>query len=171
MSPLAIQGIFGIVQGMARITSTTPSTITNPVVAAYGDIELRCRARELRGDRTLADAARLVSLNRDELARIERGDTVQIRFDTLVKLMNGYGCELSDLLEVVTPDERQVGAPWLAPLTALRAGRVRPGVPSRREPDELVDEILPSGVGSDFAEDDSTDDRVRRSAFRPSARR
>ena len=37
----------------------------------------------------------MVRLNRDELSRIERGETTQIRFETLAKLLAGYRCGLS----------------------------------------------------------------------------
>lgn len=164
---LAVQGIYGTVQVMTRTNS-----FSNPVVASYGGVEVHCRVRELRGDRSLADAARLVGLNRDELARIERGQTVQIRFETIAKLMSGYGCAIGDLLEVVSLGDDQAVAPWSAPLAALREGRVRSGVPGRRDPDEIVEELLPIEVANLFVEDNSEDvqaNGVRRSAFRPAA--
>ncbi|HAM02630.1 MAG TPA: hypothetical protein DCQ30_10480 [Acidimicrobiaceae bacterium] len=147
---------------------------SSPVVATHGDVELRFHARELRGERTLAETARLVGMNRDELARIERGETVQIRFETLAKLVSGLRCELSDLIEVVPTAAAKEGAPWLAPLAALRAGRGRPGLPGRHDPDAMVEETLPAGLAATFREDvsgEDADELVRRSAFRPAIRR
>jgi DNA-binding Xre family transcriptional regulator len=142
---------------------------SSPVVAAYGGIELHWHARELRGERTLADMAREIGMNRDELARIERGETVQIRFETLAKLMSGFGCGISDLLEAVPTTHHEEYAPWLAPLSALKDGRVRHGVPARHDPDDALDEALPPALASGFREAPSKG--VRRSAFRPPAQR
>ena len=72
-----------------------------PVVAAdVGNVQIVLHARQLRGERSLREAAALVGLNRDELSRIEKGDTLQIRFETIAKLISGYGCLLEDLIEV-----------------------------------------------------------------------
>lgn len=142
---------------------------SSPIVAAYGGVELHWHARELRGERTIAEMAREIGMNRDELARIERGETVQIRFETLAKLMSGFGCGLNDLLEAVPITPREESAPWLAPLSALKDGRVLPGVPGRRDPDDALDEPLPPGLASGFGEAPSKG--VRRSAFRPAAQR
>jgi DNA-binding Xre family transcriptional regulator len=74
---------------------------TPPVVAAnVGDVQIVLHARQLRGGRSLREAAALVGLNRDELSRIEKGNTLQIRFETIAKLLSGYGCLLEDLIEV-----------------------------------------------------------------------
>lgn len=145
----------------------------SPVVATHGDVELRFHARELRGERTLAETARLVGMNRDELARIERGETVQIRFETLAKLMSGLRCELTDLIEVVPTAAAEERAPWMGPLAALRAGRVRPGLPGRRDPDAVVEKTLPPGLATAFGEEvssEGTDELVRRPAFQPAIR-
>jgi DNA-binding Xre family transcriptional regulator len=72
-----------------------------PVVAAnVGGVQILLHARQLRGGRSLREAAALVGLNRDELSRIEKGNTLQIRFETIAKLLSGYGCLLEDLIEV-----------------------------------------------------------------------
>jgi hypothetical protein len=118
-------------------------------------------------------------VNRDELSRIERGETVQIRFETLAKLVSGYHCSLEELLEVTTPGSAG-GAPWAEPLAAVREGRVRAGLPRRPDPDTLtgVDEtVAVSGAGREqvaaaaaaaaFADDEKADGRIRRGAFRP----
>ena len=72
----------------------------SPVIAAeVGDLQIMLHARALRGGRSLREAAALVGLNRDELSRIEKGNTTQIRFETIAKLLSGYGCSLADLME------------------------------------------------------------------------
>ena len=146
------------------------------MVASWGGVELRWHAAELRGDRSLAQAARELGVNRDELSRIERGETVQIRFETLAKLVSGYHCTLADLLEVASPGDPDA-APWSGPLAAIREGRVPAGLPRRPDPETLgdVDEVtVPASTrGGDVAAvlgDEGLDDRVRRGAFRPTAR-
>jgi DNA-binding Xre family transcriptional regulator len=52
-----------------------------------------------RGDLTL-EVARRGALNRDELSRLERGDTTQVRFATLAKLLAIYDCSLDDLITI-----------------------------------------------------------------------
>jgi DNA-binding Xre family transcriptional regulator len=71
-----------------------------PVIAEVGDVRLLWHLRELRGARSLREAAELVGMNRDELGRIERGETKQIHFQTLAKLLAAYRCDLDDLFEV-----------------------------------------------------------------------
>jgi DNA-binding Xre family transcriptional regulator len=106
------------------------SWIADPIVARAGGLCLRWRARALRGDRTIAEAARMVDLNRDELSRIEKGETIQIRFETLAKLLVGYNCELSDLVEVVS-DVEEAG-PGARPLYAGVLDALEAGVIERR---------------------------------------
>jgi DNA-binding Xre family transcriptional regulator len=125
-----MQGMSCIMQGMVSAINeaSLPTGITAPTVAQGDRVQLRWHARELRGTRTLAEAARLVGLNRDELGRIERGETRQIRFDTLVKLVEGYRCTLADLIEVVPatgPAPLYAGA-----VAAFAAGGL--GAPRRR---------------------------------------
>lgn len=80
------------------------------------EAQLRWHARSLRGSRTPVDAARLVALNRDELSRIERGETKQIQFQTVAKPPAGYGCALTDLFEIaVATEPAPAGAPARGP--------------------------------------------------------
>lgn len=145
-----------------------------PVVATYGNVRLRWHARQLRGDRTLAEAARTIGVNRDELSRIERGETVQIRFETLAKLLDGYRCDLTDLIEVTAAESAPEAAPWAAPLAALRAGRIRAGAPGRPDPDSLDEEPAVPGVAAAAQLTEGEDDRpagwVRRNSFRTAPR-
>ena len=116
-------------------------------------LRLRWHARALRGDRSLAEAARLVHLNRDELSRIERGETTQIRFETLAKLLVGYGCGLDDLLEA-EPDQDEVGAApiYAGILAAISDGSLPIQPPARRAVRRPADsDILPEGDEVGFA--------------------
>ena len=54
----------------------------------------------------MSEAADLVGLNKDELRRIEKGETRQIRFETIAKLLSAYNCTLDELLEVEAVDEK-----------------------------------------------------------------
>lgn len=136
-----------------RDVSSPGASTNDPVVASVAGLRLRWHARALRGDRSLAEAARLVRLNRDELSRIERGETTQIRFETLAKLLVGYGCGLDDLLEVEPKDNETVAAPlYTGVLAALgdRSTSVRP--PARRAVRRSVDaDILPEDDEARFA--------------------
>ena len=79
---------------------------TSPVIAEVKKIRVRSHARLLRGSRSLSEAADLVGLNKDELRRIEKGETRQIRFETIAKLLSAYNCTLDELLEVEAVDEK-----------------------------------------------------------------
>jgi DNA-binding Xre family transcriptional regulator len=103
-----------------------------PVIAEVGAVRLLWHARELRGARSLREAAALVGMDRDELGRIERGETKQIHFKTLAKLLAAYRCNLDDLFEVEV-----VPAPGPTPLyagaaAALAGGRLPGTAPVRR---------------------------------------
>jgi DNA-binding Xre family transcriptional regulator len=118
----------GTVPGMSSTAEPrlVESGYEDPVVAEVGGVRLVWHARALRGERSLTEAAKLVRLNRDELSRIEKGETTQIRFETVVKLIAGYQCQLTDLLHVEveptdTPKPLYEGA-----LEALRAGALLP---------------------------------------------
>jgi DNA-binding Xre family transcriptional regulator len=103
----------------------TPAGIGDPVVAEFGAIRLLWCARRLRGDLTITEAARRVGLNRDELARIERGETKQIQFKTVAKLIVGYGCAVTDLFEVQPAVVEDESAPFYGgTLAALATGIV-----------------------------------------------
>ncbi|NNN00354.1 MAG: helix-turn-helix transcriptional regulator [Acidimicrobiaceae bacterium] len=103
----------------------------NPVVAEVDGLRLYWHARALRGDRSLAEAAKMVRLNRDELSRIEKGETTQIRFETLAKLLAGYGCDLADLFHVESTPSDAPRPLYEAALAALRSGVIE-GATSRR---------------------------------------
>lgn len=135
--------------GMARVdllpvTRTTAVVADSPlprpvppqdrsvVVADRDGIRIRLHARRLRGDLTLANAAERVGLRREELARIERGDTVQMRFDTLAKLMSGYRCTLADLLEAERTDPAPAQPLYSGALGALASGALTSAVGRRR---------------------------------------
>lgn len=161
---------------MQGMTSIKPEV---PVVASCGDLKLRWHARELRGAGTLSETAARLGVNRDELSRIERGETVQIRFETIAKLLYGYKCDVSDLFEVLVDAPADSAPPWAGALAAIQSGRVRAGLPRRPDPDMIEDNVVPADVPgyadelvAAYAEDgdDRDADRVRRGAFRPSVR-
>ena len=88
---------------------------------------LRVRLRELRGERTLTEVAGLIGIRGDELGRIERGETVQIRFSTLLRILTALNCRLDELLEV---ERSQAPQPrYAAALRAAVAGEL--SVPDR----------------------------------------
>lgn len=87
------------------------------VVARSEMGQLIVRARELRGDRTLTDVARVVGIRQDELGKIERGETTSIRFDTLLRLCAAYRVDVGELLSV-----QQSPAPPAGLLGAVLAG-------------------------------------------------
>lgn len=101
-----------------------------PVVAEADDVRLLLHVRAMRGERSLVEAARLVGMNRDELSRLERGETSQVRFATLAKLIAAYDCDLADLVEV----RRRNGAQplYASALAALGGGTLPAAQPSRR---------------------------------------
>lgn len=70
------------------------------VVAERNGARLTLRARELRGERSLGEAAALVGIRQDELSRIERGETSAMRFDTLLRLCEAYHVRPGELLDV-----------------------------------------------------------------------
>ena len=72
----------------------------SPIVADVEGVRLLLHARQLRGRMTLVEASRRAGLNRDELSRLEKGETTQVRFSTIAKLLAAYGCSLADLVEV-----------------------------------------------------------------------
>lgn len=103
-----------------------------PVIAEVEGLKLRWHARELRGSRSLVEAAALVGLNRDELSRIERGETKQIHFRTIAKLLAGYNCSVSELVDVEWVGEEGAALPlYVHAVEALTHG-VPPNQPPRR---------------------------------------
>jgi DNA-binding Xre family transcriptional regulator len=104
--------------------------VVGPVVAEIEGVRLRLHARSLRGSMTLVEVARRADLNRDELSRLEKGETTQVRFSTLAKLIAVYDCSLEDLVEVERP---QAEVPmYAAALAAIAEGRLPAAGPQRR---------------------------------------
>ncbi|MHB1711712.1 MAG: helix-turn-helix domain-containing protein, partial [Acidimicrobiales bacterium] len=158
----------GIVQGMDGTAGITPvaspalrssaAAAADPVVAEVGPVRLRWHARSLRGSRTIVDAARLIGINRDELSRIERGETKQIQFQTVAKFLAAYGCALTDLFEVEPAAPEQAPTPLYVHVVKALAHGTLPLQPVRRravrraaEPDvtSTADEAAFSPSGPD----------------------
>lgn len=137
-------------------------------VADSGDLHLVLRLRALRGSRTLTALAAEVGIRADELGRIERGETSQVRWATLLRIIVATGGRIDDVLRITRDDESEDTPSWAAPLAALRDGRVTAGLPRRPDPDAIEPFHMPSdeAVRSRFVETDDAD-RVRRSPFRP----
>lgn len=148
------------------LTGATSAVDSDPIVARAGGVRLRWHARTLRGERSIAQAARLVGLNRDELGRIERGETTQIRFETVAKLLAGYRCELAELVEIEadTDELAQRPAPLYAGvLAALAHGTLERRPPGRRATrrDASLD-IVAAGDEAAFARADLVSSAHRR---------
>ena len=102
----------------------------SPIVADVEGVRLLLHARQLRGRMTLVEASRRAGLNRDELSRLEKGETTQVRFSTIAKLLVAYGCSLADLVVV---ERVPAAAPLYAgALAALEAGVLGGDRPGRR---------------------------------------
>ena len=147
-----------------------------PQVAAVGDQHLRIRLSEIRGSRTLREFAEEVGIRADEISRIERGETHQVRWETLLKIFIAGRVNIGDLFEMDTTPPQQGEPSWAAPLRALRAGTVKAGLPSRdlsvldlpgSETYAVENEL--DNASSHFEEEDDLS-RVRRGPFRPIAR-
>lgn len=134
-----------------------------PVVADVKGVRLVLRARHLRGRMTLVEAAHRAGLNRDELSRLERGETTQVRFSTIAKLLAAYGCTLTDLVAV----ER---VPTRTPLYAGALAALEAGVLASRGPDHRAVrrstelDVIPDGEESTFVSAAETTPRWQRSA-------
>jgi DNA-binding Xre family transcriptional regulator len=126
------------------------------------------------GDMSRAEAARRVGIGSDELAKIERGETTQVRWVTLLKLMRAYGCSLQDLVEVRAMEPvREVRPAYARALEALRAGQLSPGLPPRqytpeRDADAETGETPSPEVAAQF--DTPGPKRGRKAPFRPTAK-
>ena len=161
----------GKVQGMTRsiphnTTGSIQAPVGDPIVASVGGVNLLWHARTLRGNRSIAEAARLVGLNRDELSRIEKGETTQIRFETLAKLLAGYDCDLADLLQVVTDVEEPRPRPLYASVVdALDSGVIERRVPGRRSIRRpTAADVVDEGDADGFAPSPDVHSARRRSA-------
>jgi len=144
-------------------------------VATREGRELLLRARELRGELSLATAAKRIGIRPDELGRIERGETRQVRWETLLGMAEAYEVEVGDLL-VTAQAELETEPVYAGLLAALRAGGAARVVPPRfvGDPDVVRAEREDldhdrAGTIADFAESAPTAE-VRRSAFRPTGR-
>lgn len=140
-----------------------PDQAAEPIVAQIGSMRLIVHARRLRGTKTLVQAAQLCGLNRDELSRIERGETKQIRFETLAKILNGYQCTLTDLVEVDTEPEAPVRPLYAGALSALQSGALTATAGQRRAVRRNTDDdVLAVDEESRFAASEPEPVRHRR---------
>lgn len=159
------------------MTIPRPASTEHPggaAVAARSGRTLLLRARDLRGSLSLAAAARRIGIRPDELGKIERGETKQVRWETLLGMAEAYDVEVGELL-VATPQSRV--EPAYAPiLAALRSGQLVATVPPRRfalDPDILLAERefeTPSTAEVAAFAEPAPSPEVRRSAFRPARR-
>jgi len=140
------------------------------VLASRDGTTLLLRARELRGDLSLAAAARRIGIRADELGRIERGETRQVRWDTLLGIAAAYDVEVADLL--VTTNDPEVQPAYAGVLAAIRAGQISGATPKRfrGDPDRALAEresitVLPADAAAAFVE--PVNAGVRRGPFRP----
>jgi DNA-binding Xre family transcriptional regulator len=150
----------------------------HPVAASVATRQGRAlllRARELRGDLSLAAAAKRIGIRPDELGKIERGETRQVRWETLLGMVEAYEVEVGDLL-VTAQAESETEPVYAGLLAAMRSGSIAGVIPPRfvGDPDVVRAERadLDHGVAdtiADFAESVPTAE-VRRSAFRPTRR-
>jgi DNA-binding Xre family transcriptional regulator len=132
-----------------------------PVVADIDGVRLRLHARRLRGTMTLIEVARRTGLNRDELSRLERGDTMQVRFSTLAKLIAVYECTLDDLVEVERPNQQ---APlYAAALAALADGILPAGQQRRTTRRASTLDVVDDADASTWAPSEPSPPRRRRS--------
>jgi DNA-binding Xre family transcriptional regulator len=116
-------------------------------VVAEGSTErLRVRARELRGERTLTDAAAAVGIRQDELGKIERGETTAIRFDTLLRLCAAYQVGVGDLL-TVEPVEPEPAGLLGQVLAGVHEGTITTDRPIRSRRRAVSDEELYMDLG------------------------
>ena len=105
--------------------------IPDPVVATEHGVRLLLHARSLRGTQTLVEIATRAGINRDELSRFEKGETTQVRFATIAKLLAAYNCSLEDLFEVERASQPESAPLYAGALAALTAGTLPRSV-SRR---------------------------------------
>jgi transcriptional regulator with XRE-family HTH domain len=144
-------------------------------VATREGRELLRRARELRGELSLAAAAKRIGIRPDELGKIERGETRQVRWETLLGMAEAYEVEVGDLL-VTAQAESETEPIYAGLLAAMRSRSMARVIPPRFVGDPDVARAEREDLGhdravtiADFAESVPTAD-VRRSAFRPTGR-
>lgn len=158
--------------------TATIGDLGGATVAARSGRTLLLRARDLRGSLSLAAAARRIGIRPDELGKIERGETKQVRWETLLGMADAYDVEVGELLVAMPPF--RVDAAYAGILDALRSGRLVATVPPRRfvlDPDTLLAERelergleapSPTDVAA-FTESGPVPD-VKRPAFQPARR-
>ena len=137
------------------------------VVAERNGARLTLRARELRGDRSLVEAAALVGIRQDELSRIERGETSAMRFDTLLRLCEAYRVPPGELLSL---EKDTAGtSPLEQVLAAVAAGTASVHRPPHTRGRVAADEIDADeeSRAASIAARDVPVRRVRRRAPRP----
>ena len=135
----------------------------SPIVADVEGVRLLLHARQLRGRMTLVEASRRAGLNRDELSRLEKGETTQVRFSTIAKLLVAYGCSLADLVEVErVPATVPLYAGALAALEAGELGGNRHGHRAVRRSSDL--DVISEDEEATFAPAAQAPSRRRRSA-------
>lgn len=135
----------------------------SPIVADVEGVRLLLHARQLRGRMTLVEASRRAGLNRDELSRLEKGETTQVRFSTIAKLLVAYGCSLADLVEVErVPATAPLYAGALAALEAGVLGGNRPGRRAVRRSSDL--DVISKDEEATFAPAVEATSRRRRPA-------
>lgn len=98
-------------------------------VAEREKLSLFLKLASLRKERTLTDVAAEVGIRPEELSKIEAGRTKQIRWETLLGLLEAYQCNVGDILEVRVKVQQEK-TPLEIYLTALRRREV--DVPARR---------------------------------------
>lgn len=135
----------------------------SPIVADVEGVRLLLHARQLRGRMTLVEASRRAGLNRDELSRLEKGETTQVRFSTIAKLLVAYGCSLADLVEVErVPATVPLYAGALAALEAGELGGNRHGHRAVRRSSDL--DVISEDEEATFAPAAGATSRRRRPA-------
>ena len=113
------------------LTSQTSAHDT-ATVASDSEGSLLLHLRSLRGGRSLEDVAQRVGIVADELSRIERGLTRQVRWETLLRLMRTDDCGPGDLMAIAVPVViRYRTSPRNAMLAAMESG-LGNEVPQRR---------------------------------------
>jgi DNA-binding Xre family transcriptional regulator len=138
------------------------------VIAERNGTRLTLRARELRGTRTLSDAAALIGIRHDELSRIERGDTTSMRFDTLLRLCDAYQVTPGELLHI--EKDPATMSPLDHVLAAITAGTATTHRPPRNRArltdDETVDDATDDEVAAGIADITDRDIPIRRTRRR-----
>lgn len=126
--------------------------IEMPTVAEGASLRIRSKIRRLRGDLPLAAAARAIGIDRNELRRVEKGETRQIRFDTLVKLCETYRCNIGDLLQIEPAEATEAGPVYAGALMSYSKGLIGPAPRRAVRRDASLDVAEPDRAGEFAAE-------------------